>query len=274
MLDAENSLQVAKLNLSQLMNIEYDPSIIFTANANDETIIKYSKTVTEVINSSLQNFALLKLEQLNVEIAEQGVKIARGGFAPTISFNANIGSSYSSLAQTLSPTNITENATGNYVLFNGNKQPVFTSQQNYSFSKTGYFTQLNNNLGTFVGVNVSIPLFNRFQTRTNVSLAKKSLSNQQFELNKVQLQLKQDIEKAYLDMTTAFNRYEVLTRQVASFTESFRAAAIRYESGSINSAEYLLVKNNLDRAVINLAVARYEYLFRTKLLNFYEAGGR
>ena len=75
-------------------------------------------------------------------------------------------------------------------------------------------------------------------------------------------------------MTTAYSRYEVLQRQVASFSESFKAAAIRYEAGSINSVEYLLVKNNLDRAVINLTVARYEYLFRTKLLDFYESGGR
>ena len=274
MLDAGNSLQAAKLNICQLMNIEYDSSINFLAAPGSENISKYGKTVTEVYNTSLQNFALLKLEQLNVKSAEQGVAIARGSFAPTISFNANIGSNFSSLAKSLSPTTITEINTGNYVTLGGIKQPVLTSQQNYSFSKTGYFTQLSNNLGTFFGINVSLPLFTRFQTKTNVALAKKTLSNQQFELDKIEQQLKQDIEKAYLDMTTAFSRYEVLQRQVASFNESFRAAAIRYEAGSINSVEYLLVKNNLDRAVINHTISRYEYLFRTKLLDFYESGRR
>ena len=71
-------------------------------------------------------------------------------------------------------------------------------------------------------------------------------------------------------MTTAWNRYKVLGEQVAAFEESFRAAEIRFNLGAMNSVEYLIVKNNLDRANINFTTARYDYLLRTRVLDFYQ----
>lgn len=268
-LEANKSLEVAKLNLCQLMNIEYDSTIVFVDSGND-TISKYNKSADDIYQSALQNFTLLKAGKLQVKSAEQEVKIARGAFAPTISLDGNIGSSYSSLAQKLQPTSITETATGNYVTINGVKQPVFTSQQNYNFSKSGYFNQINNNLGNFAGINISIPIFNRFQTKSNVTLARKALVNQQYEREKLQQQIRQQIEQAYLDMNTSYERWNLLQSQVTSFTESFRAATIRYENGTINSVEYLLVKGNLDKAMINLVVGKYQYLYDVKLLDYYQ----
>jgi len=71
-------------------------------------------------------------------------------------------------------------------------------------------------------------------------------------------------------MQTAFERLNLLQQQVNEFRESFRAAGIRFELGSIHAVEYLTVKTNLDRAEVNLSVARYEYLLRTKVLDFYQ----
>jgi outer membrane protein len=71
-------------------------------------------------------------------------------------------------------------------------------------------------------------------------------------------------------MQAAYARYQKLTEQVASFAESFRGAEIKFNAGAINSVEYLVVKTNLDRANINLIIARYEYLLRTKVLDYYQ----
>jgi outer membrane protein len=71
-------------------------------------------------------------------------------------------------------------------------------------------------------------------------------------------------------MEAAYKRFQKSTEQVAAFAESFRGANIKFDAGSINSVDYLVVKNNLDRANINLIIARYEYLLRTKVLDYYQ----
>jgi outer membrane protein len=267
-INSENALQQSKLSLCQLMNIDYNAELQLEKTDVEFASSKYSVSSADVYQSSLQNLALIKANDFKIKSAEKGIKISKSGFYPTLGLGGNLGSSYSSLAQTLTPTTITQEQTGSYVIISGNQNPVFRQQQNYSFSKTGYTKQLNNNLGTFIGLNMQIPLFNSFLTKNRVKLAKINLSNTQLESYNTKLQLKQNIEQAYLNMTTSFNRFKVLSEQVKNFDESFRAAEVRFNTGVINSAEYLISKNNLDRAKINLAQSKYEYLFRIKLLDY------
>ena len=84
------------------------------------------------------------------------------------------------------------------------------------------------------------------------------------------LLLRQSVETAHLNMLGAYNRYVILVRQVDAFQESFRAAEIKLNEGVGNSVDYLIVKNNLDRSKLNLTNAKYEYLLRTKVLDFYQ----
>ena len=84
-------------------------------------------------------------------------------------------------------------------------------------------------------------------------------------------QLSQAIEQAYFNMTAAQNRYKVLMAQVEAFKESFRIAEIRFNEGVITSVDYIIAKNNLDRANINLISARYDFVLRTKILDYYQS---
>lgn len=268
-IDLENSLQQSKLVLSQLMNIDYNPNMELLRTDTDSLITNYPMSSTEVIASSFQNLAVVKANDLRIRSAERGVKAASGGFYPTISFNANLGSSYSSLARSLSATNQTEISTGDYVIVNGSQNPVLKKQQNYNAEKIGYAKQLNNNLGTFAGINVSIPLFNGFYAKNQLKLARINLKSSELESGNVRLQLKQNIEQEWLNMNSAFSQYEILLKQEKDFAESFRSAEIRFDNGVINSYEFLLAKNYLDKARINLSKIKYDYIFRTKLLDFY-----
>jgi outer membrane protein len=269
-ISSQNALQQSKLSLCQLMNIDYKSGLQLEKTDIEFPSAKYANSAADVYQTSLQTLALIKANDLKIQSAEKGIKISQSGFYPTLSLGANLGSSYSSLAQTLTPTNVTQEQTGSYVIISGNQNPVLRQQQNYSASKTGYTKQLNNNLGTFVGFNLQIPLFNSFQTKNRIKLSKINLSNTKLEADNAKIQLKQNIETAHLNMTTSFDRYKVLTEQVKNFEESFRAAEVRFNSGVINSAEYLISKNNLDRTKINLSQSKYEYLFRTKLLDYFQ----
>ncbi|GAB2842303.1 TolC family protein [Ferruginibacter profundus] len=269
-INGANALQQAKLSLCQLMNKEYNSELqLEKADANLQAT-QYANNAGEVYQSSLQNFALIKANNLKVKSAEKAIGVSRAGFFPRITLNGNLGSNYSSLAQSLTATNVTEVQTGSYVVIAGNQNPVLKQQQNYSSYKTGYGKQLNNNLGTYVGVSMQIPLFNAFQTKNNVKLANINYKNTQLESDNAKLQLRQNIEQAHLNMTAAYDRYKVLSEQVLNFEESFRAAEVRFNNGVINSAEYLISKNNLDRTKISLAQAKYEYNFRTRVLDYYK----
>jgi outer membrane protein len=152
----------------------------------------------------------------------------------------------------------------------GSQNAVLRKQQNFDAFKTSYTNQLNNNLGTFIGINMQIPLFNGFQTKNNIKLATINFKNTQLQADNAKLQLKQNVEQAHLNMTASYEKYKVLTEQVLNFEESFRAAEVRFNTGVINSAEYLISKNNLDRTKISLAQARYEYIFRSQILDYYK----
>ena len=268
-LNLQNSLQQAKLNLCQLMNIDFNPDIQIEWIKEDtlEANILSSK---DVYNSALQNLALIKATDFRIKSAEKSIKVAESGFYPSISFNANLGSSYSSLAQKLSPTNITEGTTGDYILVNGVENPVLRKNQNYDKSNIGYAQQLNNNLGIYAGLNAQIPIFNNFWVRNRVKLAELNFKNSQLDAQYIKWQLHQNIEQASLNANYSLSRYQKLTEQVKNFEESFRAAEIRFRNGVINATEFLIAKNNLDKAKLDVTQTRYEYIFRTKLLDFYQ----
>jgi outer membrane protein len=91
-----------------------------------------------------------------------------------------------------------------------------------------------------------------------------------FEAQTVKTQLRQAVDQAYINMNTAFERYQTLSRQLADFTISFKAAEVRFNSGVNTSVEYMLAKNNVDRTNANYIAAKYDYLLRVKVLDFYQ----
>src|SRR5699024_6451143 len=111
--------------------------------------------------------------------------------------------------------------------------------------KIPYNTQLNNNLASSVSINLSIPFFNSFFYRNRVKLAKLTLKNSELVAKTTKTQLQQSIEQAYVNMSSASDRYKVLLDQVNAYTESFHAAEIRFNAGVGTSIDYLIAKNNL-----------------------------
>ena len=82
--------------------------------------------------------------------------------------------------------------------------------------------------------------------------------------------LQQAIEQAYVNFKNTSNKYQILLDQVQSFTESFNAAQAKFEAGVITSDIYLIAKNNLDRTKINLIAAKYDFVLRAKILDYYQ----
>ncbi|MFT3702048.1 MAG: TolC family protein [Agriterribacter sp.] len=265
-----NALQTAKLNLAQLMNIPYDKDMKLQRLSEADLLEMYPASAQQVYDASLQNLAMVKALDLRVQSANKGVSVAKGAFYPTLSLNGSLGSNYSSISNALTPTTVTEVATGEYVTIDNNKTLVYTSQQNYDSKKIAYNSQIKNNLGKYIGLSLSVPIFNNLQVTTQVKKAKLNAKNAAYDAENNKLVLKQSIEKAHQDMVSAYEKYKVLQEQVVQYKESFRSAEIRFNLGTIVSTEYLLTKNNYDRAQLNLTQTWYEYIFRTRILDFYQ----
>jgi outer membrane protein len=142
-------------------------------------------------------------------------------------------------------------------------------QNNYASEKIGYFDQVRNNVSSNVGFIVRIPILNYMQARNRVKLAEINVKNAALVEESTRLQLRQDIDQVYLNLTNSWDRYKVLEEQVAAYAESFRAAEIRFNAGAGTSVDYMIAKNNFDRASLNLVVAKYDYVLRTKVLDYY-----
>jgi outer membrane protein len=160
--------------------------------------------------------------------------------------------------------------TPDYVIVNGVQSPVIHPQDNYSNEKIPYNTQIKNNRGTTFDFSLSIPIFNSLRQRNQIKLAKIDAKNADLIAKTTKTQLQQNIEQAYVNMISAGDRYKTLIDGVAAYNESFRAAEIRFNNGVGTSVDYLAVKNRLDQANINLISAKYDYVLRTKVLDYYQ----
>jgi outer membrane protein len=236
----QNDLNGARLSLSQLMNISYNNNLQVERLRADQVEMNYTATPDSIFNIALQQLAIIKAADLRTKSAEKAVRAARGNLFPSLGMGAGFYTPYSSTAR------------------------------DSSAQKIQYYDQLSNNYRTYVGIGINIPIFNNFRYRNQVALAKIDLKSATYTAQTRQIQLKQSIEQDHFNMTAAMNRYQALVEQVTAYAESFRAAEVRFNAGAATSIDYLIAKNNLDRANVNLIIARYDYVLRTKILDYYQ----
>lgn len=240
LIETRNQLNNARLRLAQLMNITYDESLTVERIGLEQFDLNYSTTSDAVYSQALDQLAAVKAVDLVKKSVEKDVKSARGGLWPTIGAGAGYNTNYSR----------------NFFDTNNKRIP--------------YFDQLKNNRSTNIGIGVYIPFMDAFRNRNRLSLAKISLKEAEYVAENMRITLRQNIERDYLNMTATLNRYQALLDQVNSYAENFRAAEVRFNNGASNSVDYLIAKNKLDNSNIDLIRARYEFLLRTNILDYYQ----
>lgn len=267
-INTEATLETSKISLVQLLNIPYSKVMQLVPLTADQMPAKYEADVEKIYQTAESQLAQIKAVDLREKSAQKGVKVEQGRLWPTVSLYGNITSNYSSTGLTNIYQSTTTVPTGAYVLNGATKLDVLIDQDNYNTQKIKYFEQLKNNYYTSFGVNVSIPILNYFRQTNAVRMARVNLKNAEATEQTTRIRLKQTVEQSHLNMTSSYARYQKLVEQVKAFSESFRSAEVRFNAGVINSVDYLVTKNNLDRANIALIIARYDYIFRTKILDY------
>lgn len=266
--NAKNSLETAKVLLAQLLNIPYNKNMQFERIGLEQAENNGGNT-DSIYQAALQNLAIIKATQLRQQSALYGVKTYRSRRFPSIYFSGGIGTNYSSNATSEQYINSTDVQTNNYVLIDGNQTLVYAKQDNYASNKISYGNQFTHNYNTSFGIGVSIPLLNNLQNKTQIKNALLLEKDAQITADATKTQLQQNIGQAYVNFTSSKARFDLLSQQVNAFNESFREAEVKFNAGVINSVDYLIVKNNVDNANINLIISKYNFVLSSMILDYY-----
>jgi outer membrane protein len=272
---AQNTIDLNYLSLKQLLLLEPDfdlrierPDVLIPADANPDGL-----GLGGLYGAAQGTQTSIAAADYRVKSAEEGIALARSAYYPTIGFGVNLSSNYSTafkrpqsyltFAEPTTPVRING--------VNGNLQFVGdTLRVPQNFKTVGYFDQIDQNFGQGLGLNVSIPIYQNGRTRLSVERARLNVINAQLQQNQVQQQLKNDIQTALANSRAARRQYEAAQKTAEATQIAYQNTEKRHALGTVNSLDLITARNNKDISENDLVVARYDYLFKLKILDFYQ----
>jgi outer membrane protein len=236
----ENALDLALLNLAQLLQVPAEGFDIAPVDVGSPSGNLFYTDSEKIFKRSLDNLPEIERAQLAIENATLAIEISKADFLPSITASAGVSTNYG---------------------YNLNLPP--------GFSNSDFFDQVNDNLGYGFGFNIRVPIFNRFQTKNRVSQAAINKNIFETRLESEKLNLKQTIEQSFLDARTALKSFEAAKISLEAQQESFKNAQQRYNFGAMTQFDFDQVRTRLVNAQATLIRSKYDYVFKTKVLQFY-----
>ena len=235
---ADNNYQLALLDLSQLLELPSpDNFAIVSPKADMDEYMGSITSPADIYNQAIMFKPSIKAAQYRLEGAAKSIKIAQSAYYPQLSFGAGLSTNYYKVA--------------------GMKNPVFGSQ-------------LKDNFSQYFGFQLTIPIFNRFSTRNQVRNARIQQSTLNWQLEDSKKALYKEIQQAYYNALGAESRYESSLTADEAAEASFNLMKEKYAEGKANATEYNESRTSWMKAISEKLQAKYDYIFRTKILDFYK----
>jgi outer membrane protein len=252
LITAQNGIDLALLNLSQLLQVPYNGFDVEDVNINLSSAKLLYNDTQLIFNKAVENRPEIRAAEIRIENSEMDVEIAKAAFYPSVSLGAGLGTSYQHTLGEKDRRTILEPNTG-----------MVSSIPN------GYGKQFNDNLGYNIGLSVNIPIFNGNRTKANVNRTEINRERIAFGLEQAKQDLFSTIENAYLDARAALNQYQASEASLIAQEEAFRTAQESYNNDVMTTFEFQQVRNRLISAQSSLANSKFNFVFKTKLLEFY-----
>lgn len=272
---AKNDVRLAYMSLGQLMNWDRNKQYeLETVETTENNINATGKSWQNIYQSALNTLPEIKAVDIRIEAAKKGLDIARGVRYPTLSLSGSLGTAYSSAAKrTLMGESFSETPTNAFVKVNDQAYQVMAMSQTMEQRSIGYFNQLGLNGVFSMGFSLRIPIFNSTQFSYRMRDAKIQRIAADNEKKQVHLALRQQTEEAFVSFENALDRLKTLEKQVEILNKALMAAEVKLNAGVANPLAYTLAKTNLDRVKASFVQTKYEYIFRSRIISFYEQGG-
>jgi|JI10StandDraft_1071094.scaffolds.fasta_scaffold33312_2 outer membrane protein len=273
---SDNNYQIALLTLKQLLNLDTLNNFnISKPNVDVMNNELASLSVQNIYETALKNQHSIKAANFNVLAAEKSLDIAKGRVSPTLSATGSLGTGTSELDKNIDGINyIGPEQTQYYLADPSNPSiplaPVYQPKVDLVTSKKPFADQFEDNVNKSIGFTLSIPLFNGLQTVTGVKNAKLNTLNAKYSQDLTEQNLYKTIAQAYANARAALNTYNANKSSVEANEQSFYYAQQKYNVGAISTFDYNNAKTRLQNAQGNLVQAKYDYVFKLKVLDFYQ----
>ena len=267
---AENQLALANLQLEQLMELPVTKGFAVTRPADELTVADIAISAEDIYLLAEHTFPEIQSAALKTRAYETDVAVTRAALMPTLSLNAGLSTEYYSALSRINTQTIYQNQAIGYLQNNPSEivmGPVPVSSvnsQHYPF-----FTQFGNNFSQLISLNLSVPIFNNYKARNNIKLARLAVENTRLNEQAVKNTLRKNVEQAYTDQLAAGKNFAATKEQLMAETRAYNDMQVKLRVGLASVTNYLIEENNYYKAVLANLQAKYEYLFKTKVLAFY-----
>lgn len=239
LINMKNQLDISYLTLTQMLELKSPEGFaIVMPVINVDTNSVITGKIEDIFNVASKNRPEIKSAELRLTAANYDLKIARGGRSPRLSSSHSMGTRY------------------NY---------VFHDTSNISFNE-----QIKNYKNYGLGFSLTIPFLNGWQVNKNISNARLGIENSEYTLEATKKQLYKSIQQAYADAVASLKKYTASMKAVASMEESFRYTEQKFNVGMVTPVDYNSAKTQLLNAQSDMSQAKYEYIFKIKVLDFYK----
>lgn len=243
LITAENNLSLAYLDLKQFLDIPSETELEIDFPKIELTQDIQIIPSEQIYSNAVEIMPEIKGGEINLQSAERAVKIAKGALYPSLSLNGGIGTNY-----------------------NDKQKESFLDPNSLAMS---FGDQISNNRGEYVTVSLNIPIFNGYAAKSSVNRAKVQTIDYSFRLQLRKNELRKNIEQKYHDAIAAYKTYNASKFSVESLSEAFKYTEEKFNVGMVNSVDYSLAKIKLTQAQSQFLQAKYDYIFKTKILDFY-----
>jgi outer membrane protein len=234
---AENNLDLSLLDLAQILQISHKGFDVKDVQVNIKTAKLFYNDSEIIYTKALSWRPEIESAKLNIENTEIDYTIAKSSIYPTVSASYRFGSNYLNVQDIL--------------------------------NQSSYFKQLADNRGHSVGVSVNIPIFDKYNSKYNMQRAKIQNEIASYSLENEKTNLRAIVERAFIDAKTSLKTFEAAKKSVEAQEEAFRTAKERYDIGVLTSYDFDQVRNQLVNAQSSFIQAKYNFIFRSKFLEFY-----
>ncbi len=264
----QNTVMISKLNLKQLLLL--DPGYQITLERpSDADILSDADVITfdDIYTSALSSQPGIRAAELDVRSAELGEKIAKSSLYPSVSLGGTLQTNYSNQGRKLDGFNV--GSKDESVLIDGMPSVITTPTVSAILADNPYINQIDENISYGFGLGVNIPIYNNYQVKAGMERARLNTMSSALNVQRQKNTLKTNVQQALADAQAASKSYQAAKKSRDAQLAAYNNATKQYDLGAINSFDFVNSRALLDNSEISLIIAKYDYLFKAKVVDFY-----
>lgn len=270
-INAGSLLLAARMTMAELINMEIPASTRFEKISTEVSAEKNDLDGELLYGAVKERAPMVQSGKYKTRASLMGLYASRGNALPSLALVGNIGSNYSSAAVRQTVANVFDAPGGDYVIVNGNNSPVYSRQVEYNNESIKFRNQLDNNLFTYIGLSLQVPVFNGLRNKQQIDFSRNAYEFSKIQQKSFNTRFRSQVVLACNELNNSKERYLIYQEQVNDYGQSYEIAKSRFEKGAISTYEFIIAKSNYEKSKAGAIAAKYDYVYRKKVVDLYKA---